>query len=216
MSEEYSSDSSEGLSEGESQNAFDEDEAKSGDTSKTKSQGMPMGSSTDQVLSIVQEPRKRMTANMLLNQIGNPIVKGYTSRNLADVKEALKVTEISSWDLIQLDAAVAIATGDQKEYRKIQKHLQIQLALDDHEKPASLLLIASEDMKSLNSKVGSQMRRLMSQALQTAILYKDFDATEKLFSYTQSNKLIMHVFLVNLQFLLDQRQYNIVSLLIFH
>ena len=77
-------------------------------------------------------------------------------------------------------------------------------------------MIASEDMKSLLNKVGQAMRRLMSRALQTAILYKDFTSTEKLLQYANKGKIVMHVFPVNIEFLVDQKQYNIISLLIFY
>jgi ornithine carbamoyltransferase len=60
------------------------------------------------------------------------------------------------------------------------------------------------------------MRRLMSRALQTAILYKDFTSTEKLLQYANKGKIVMHVFPVNIEFLVDQKQYNIISLLIFY
>ena len=60
------------------------------------------------------------------------------------------------------------------------------------------------------------MRRLMSRALQTAILYKDFTSTEKLLQYSAKCKIVMHVFPVNIEFLVDQKQYNIISLLIFY
>jgi hypothetical protein len=70
--------------------------------------------------------------------------------------------------------------NDNKEFRKIQNHLRKNLAKHKGEVPEGLMMIASEDMKSLCSQVGHAMRRLMSRALQTAILYKDFTSTEKL------------------------------------
>lgn len=121
-----------------------------------------------------------------------------------------------NWDLIELDAAVAMATSDNKEYRKIQKHLRQQLTDYYGPKPDGLITIATEDMRSLQHQVGGTVRRLMSRALQTAIFYKDYNSTEKILIYAHSNTLIMHVFPVNIEFLVDQRQYNIISLLIFY
>lgn len=118
--------------------------------------------------------------------------------------------------MIELDAAVAIAINDNKEFRKIQKHLRQQLTDYDGPKPDGLLLIATEDIKSLANNVGNTIRRLMSRALQTAIFYKDYNSTEKILQYSHGCMLIMHVYPVNIEFLVDQRQYNIISLLIFY
>lgn len=131
-------------------------------------------------------------------------------------KEMQQQSNEMNWDLIELDAAVAIAMNDNKEFRKIQKHLRQQLTDYDGPKPDGLLLIATEDIKSLANSVGNTIRRLMSRALQTAIFYKDYNSTEKILQYSHGCMLIMHVYPVNIEFLVDQRQYNIISLLIFY
>jgi hypothetical protein len=131
-------------------------------------------------------------------------------------KELQQQSNEMNWDLIELDAAVAIAMNDNKEFRKIQKHLRQQLTDYDGPKPDGLLLIATEDIKSLANNVGNTIRRLMSRALQTAIFYKDYNSTEKILQYSHGCMLIMHVYPVNIEFLVDQRQYNIISLLIFY
>jgi hypothetical protein len=131
-------------------------------------------------------------------------------------KELQQQSNEMNWDLIELDAAVAIAMNDNKEFRKIQKHLRQHLTDYDGPKPDGLLLIATEDIKSLANNVGNTIRRLMSRALQTAIFYKDYNSTEKILQYSHGCMLIMHVYPVNIEFLVDQRQYNIISLLIFY
>ena len=131
-------------------------------------------------------------------------------------KEMQQQSNEMNWDLIELDAAVAIAMNDNKEFRKIQNHLRQQLTDYDGPKPDGLLLIATEDIKSLANNVGNTIRRLMSRALQTAIFYKDYNSTEKILQYSHGCMLIMHVYPVNIEFLVDQRQYNIISLLIFY
>ena len=95
--------------------------------------------------------QRKETVNNLMHRIALDIEETmYKPGRLEEIKKMLneKSSEIN-WDLIELDAAVAIALNDNKEYRKIQKHLR-NLLMDYYgPKPDGLIIIATEDMKSL-------------------------------------------------------------------
>jgi hypothetical protein len=44
-------------------------------------------------------------------------------------------------------------------------------------------MIATEDMTTLTEKAGTEMRRMLSEALQTAIQYLDYSSTQKLLTF---------------------------------
>ena len=75
-------------------------------------------------------------------------------------------------------------------------------------------MIANESIKTLRLKVGSKMRRMMSRALQTAIMWKDCDSTQKILQYAHDNKLSMHIYIANMDFLVDTKLFDIMVLLI--
>jgi hypothetical protein len=96
---------------------------------------------------------RKTTANNIFVNMDKNLKRDATPLN--SIKNALKSNQDGlNWDLIELDAAVAISLGDNKEYRKIQKHLRHTLSKHKGDAPEGLLMIASEDMKSLLNKVG--------------------------------------------------------------
>jgi hypothetical protein len=111
-----------------------------------------------------------------------------------------------------LDLTLAIIDEDRSKFAQVQRQLRDMVMSSGSPMPEHVSMPINE-LKGLR---GSIFRQLISRALQTSIFFSDEDAAKKLLKFATKKKIIVHVFQSNINFVVDQRNFNLMALLSKH